>query len=659
MKTNFVNTLYYTFLTHQPQRIAVMQPLGSSAKYLDRNEIPTLEDLRAHISGNKTIAIPYAQDGLAQVLPFDIDAGGLPAIRAVMAELADRGLWSFAIYTPFADRADHEQHGYVYVPFAELINAERLQFLGTTIANKLTEFTIDPRATRADTRLPFGRHTWNKRYGILLIDQLEISIDNDLITAVETFIDRLQHNSIERLPELPTPAPKLAPAPRPTNTRANAKQIISEFNAAHYITNLLEEYGATWAGTKLMSCPFHDDKNPSLTIWEHNGLEFCKCLSRNSQCPAAERALDPFGVYCLGEGLTTVEALKKLNPIQPKNNSGSGGGENKKAQAQPKKLDQAQPKKKAQAQPKKLDQAQREQLAYQTTQTAINAGLRGAALSVLSTVINHMNQQGEAFYSVAQYAAAAGVSERTVQRWLTRFVELGIFHQRQRFGETTVYRYAALVPTEQPEIQQPEPQIPLVGGDSFDTHIYINKTCINTKHDHEHVGGGDSPTRAEPATVAELAEPVAVAGGAEYNPAHDWTSSYFVAAWPEVMQPAPEYIEIDPLPEAPEVERLEFLPPVRGSKERAEYDRLMGIAQAMAKKGDETKARQAKGIRRKAEQLKTWRPRNEGDRIGSTRRETAPPYMLKTAPIQARLWFNDLAPNEETKTAKNREYRYI
>jgi len=51
-----------------------------------------------------------------------------------------------------------------------------------------------------------------------------------------------------------------------------------------------------------------------LGVYVRNGQTYCHCLSKNSDCPLAARGRnDAFNVYCIGEGLSTEEALRKLN----------------------------------------------------------------------------------------------------------------------------------------------------------------------------------------------------------------------------------------------------------------------------------------------------------------------------------------------------------
>jgi hypothetical protein len=89
---------------------------------------------------------------------------------------------------------------------------------------------------------------------------------------------------------------------------------IARFNETYELTSLLEYYGARRVGKGLYLCPFHDDRCASLGAYVRNGQTFCHCLSKNSDCPLSVRGRnDSFNVYRIGEGLSTEEALRKLN----------------------------------------------------------------------------------------------------------------------------------------------------------------------------------------------------------------------------------------------------------------------------------------------------------------------------------------------------------
>lgn len=300
------------FLAHAPQRHAKMCPPTDERKYSDHAGALSDRQVRFHLAGQATYAVPYAHAGLAQILPLDVDGGGLPALLALLDQCKQRGLSAFAIYHPRPDWPEEQQRGYVFVPFSELVAADRLQALGAQLAASCAGAKVDSRATAADTRLPFGRHTHTGSYGELItLEGERIGLDSDLPGVLSHFFRGLCLNSPAQLPALPEPT-----ARQVRQVRQGEGLDIAAFNRENDITELLDRYGARLAkgqGRRLYFCPAHDDKHASLAVWEHNGEHYCKCLSKHSGCKLAEHAHDPFGLYCAMEGLSSEEALRQLN----------------------------------------------------------------------------------------------------------------------------------------------------------------------------------------------------------------------------------------------------------------------------------------------------------------------------------------------------------
>src|SRR6266536_4967437 len=90
------------FLRHAPRRYAVMltpdeaQRLGQ--KYMERRGMITDTMITRHLAGVSTLAAPAAVDHRAHLLPLDIDAGGIAAIRALIAAALQQELWAFGQY---------------------------------------------------------------------------------------------------------------------------------------------------------------------------------------------------------------------------------------------------------------------------------------------------------------------------------------------------------------------------------------------------------------------------------------------------------------------------------------------------------------------------------------------------------------------------------
>src|SRR6266487_287506 len=109
------------FLRHAPRRYAVMlapdeaRRLGQ--KYMERRGMVTDMMIARHLAGAITLAVPAAINGRAHLLPLDIDAGGIAAIHALIAESTRRAQWAFGQYCPRHGLADEDQRGYVWLPF--------------------------------------------------------------------------------------------------------------------------------------------------------------------------------------------------------------------------------------------------------------------------------------------------------------------------------------------------------------------------------------------------------------------------------------------------------------------------------------------------------------------------------------------------------------
>jgi hypothetical protein len=281
---------------------------------MERCGVITDTMIARHLGGVIALAAPAAVDGRAHLLPLDIDAGGIDAIQALLAEAARRKLWAFGQYCRRDGVAEAEQRGYVWLPFDTLADAQRLQALGAQLiaAASQPEWKIETRAFHAATRLPLARHTHTGRFGDLMLAHRQIAIDQDPAGALATLHDTYRENRSTGLPEL-VPPPQ--PFPKPATEQHGARITIAEFNQAHDLADLLRCYGARpsrWRG--LYFCPFHSDEHASLSVYTQRGHQYCHCFSAHSNCPlATHRRNDAFNVYCIAEGVDANAALRSLN----------------------------------------------------------------------------------------------------------------------------------------------------------------------------------------------------------------------------------------------------------------------------------------------------------------------------------------------------------
>jgi hypothetical protein len=308
------------FLRHAPRRYALMlapaeaQRLGQ--KYIGRRGAISDTMIAQHLAGEISLAAPAAVDGRAQLLPLDVDAGGIDAIHALIAEAARRKLWAFGQYCRRDGLAEAEQRGYVWLPFNTLADAHRLQALGAQLiaATSQPKWQIETRAFHAATRLPLARHIHTRRFGDLILADREIAIDQDPAGAFTALHEAYRENKSTELPE---PVP---PSPRSDSRTAaihwhGAGVAITSYNQAHDIADLLRCYGARPSRRRgLYFCPFHSDEHASLSVYMHRGHHYCHCFSAHSNCPlATHRRNDAFNVYCVGEGVDAKAALRSLN----------------------------------------------------------------------------------------------------------------------------------------------------------------------------------------------------------------------------------------------------------------------------------------------------------------------------------------------------------
>jgi hypothetical protein len=210
------------FLRHAPRRYALMltpaQAQRLSQKYMERRGMITDTLIARHLAGAITLAAPAAVDNRAQLLPLDVDAGGIEAIHALIAETKLRDLWAFGQYCLRLGLADEQQRGYVWLPFDVLTDTDRLQALGAQLiaATRRLGWKIEPRAIHAVTRLPMARHRHTGHFGDLVLGDQRISIDQDPAGAFAELADVYCENRSAELPQLPT-------FPQPATTSASSR----------------------------------------------------------------------------------------------------------------------------------------------------------------------------------------------------------------------------------------------------------------------------------------------------------------------------------------------------------------------------------------------------------------------------------------------------
>jgi uncharacterized paraquat-inducible protein A len=82
---------------------------------------------------------------------------------------------------------------------------------------------------------------------------------------------------------------------------------ISEIKAKLSITIVLAHYGITHIRNKQIRCLFHEDKTPSMQVYEDKGLVYC----HSSNCKNGGKHLDQIEIIQQKENLSKHEAIKK------------------------------------------------------------------------------------------------------------------------------------------------------------------------------------------------------------------------------------------------------------------------------------------------------------------------------------------------------------
>lgn len=635
MNADLIAFFRRAFLRHGPRRYAVMQPRNADRKYDDYPGQLTDRQIAAHLEGRSAFAVPYVESGLGNVLAFDIDAGGIVAATALLDAAHARGLWAFAIADPAQVR------GYVWVPFDDLTSGERLKALGdlllTEVRPEAHAWRIENRASEADTRLPFARHAWTGQRGILITQNnllADLDTEGRLGGILDRFVRTYRENPTDLLP--PPPAPQSRSQERPAGPQGHNITIAS-YNASTDLVQLLEQHGAKRArgqGARLYFCPFHDDAHASLILSKDG--QRCHCYSTGSECPLSGHQYDAFNVFCIGEGLTTAQALRRLNG-HPDDPSGSAPPKTR-PQAPPAGPGNAERKNTTQgpgetfAAVRASKQAQRTPLpAPPKTHTQASDGRRlpKSARRVLDYLARSPGDYCRGKYHLADQL---DIDPRTVQRSLRRLETEGLITRLERGhdGQTDIYRLASVsYDTKQPggayRVDTHSSTAPEQGRQlppTLEHESNPNPKALKAER------GGTVETASPPPTGDGQDDPgpegtargpggaVAYPGGAAYVPPQALT--WYGALPAEVRgeregqeePPAPEQIELaspahelatpTPRPAQPKKRRTRYVDPghlhgrIIAATRKAEKLEASGKAKDRA---------QAKAIRRSAEQM--------------------------------------------------------
>ncbi len=266
--------------------------------------------------------IPQHRDGWATAAVLDVDHGGPAAVQHVLDVCRAHDLWAFAQLGHSVDAAGKEHDGgHVYIPFAGKQPGTVLCALAMRVqaAARVQGETFP--TTGHDLRLPLMLHLrapgGPRRFPLQMQTGEQVDA-SDPWCALATLRSHFQWNSVEALTAAfatlpPLPVRQLAKRHTSKVTQHNTHSVIAWYNSTYDLRDLLCACGVRGADhARVVRCPWHDDRSPSLVIFDHpDGHTVCRCFSAASGCPAADVPyLDAFNVY--SKGMRVSDAVKHL-----------------------------------------------------------------------------------------------------------------------------------------------------------------------------------------------------------------------------------------------------------------------------------------------------------------------------------------------------------
>ena len=515
-----VQVFHTLYLAHDPESHARMNGPKAAKKYTKFHHAPGSGEIIDHLAGRRTIAVPLVgPHGLCHHVALDVDAGGPQALCRVLAAAQQLGWTAYAI----TSETDEHTGGHVWLHFDQPTSPNRARLLADQLA-QAAGVDAETYPTRKALRLPFGIHQWTGKRGHLLLQDgqhFDLDAHADTLTQALATIAALPMNKASTLPELPQHAPT-APAAHQT-APGTASDTITRYNEQTNLVALLESYGGKIAerygnGGALLHCPCgrhsHGDRRPSLEVQPARSARYGRMVAvgHAANClfyTERRQVVDAFGVYCKLEGLTTREALYRLNPCRPappprRHNEPDPDERN----APP---DERGPETDVSCTATAAERHARVDdihvlHAELRARAQADAELGATAHRVLDALLLIANDRDWCRPSKPRLAAMLGVSSRTVQRGLVELEHHGYIRTDEHTTLSgTVYR----------------------GGYSTPLRHFLRET--RTEPTSNAVSPVSEELRSLQATRSEQAceaPPVSVGvDGAEasYDPAHDWT----------------------------------------------------------------------------------------------------------------------------------------
>jgi len=515
-----VQVFHTLYLAHEPESHARMNGPKAAKKYTKFHHAPTNGEIADHLAGRRTVAAPLVgPHGLCHHAALDVDAGGPSALRRVLAAAQHQG------WTAYAITSDTDEHtgGHVWLHFDTPSAPERTRLLADQLA-AAAGVDAETYPTRKALRLPLGVHQWTGKRGTLLLQegqQLDLDAHTDAVVQALAMIAALPLNNASALPEVPRRTPTTSQAHQ--TAPGAAKDTITRYNGHTDLITLLERYGAKIAerygnGGALLHCPCgrhsHSDRRPSLEVQPARSARYGRMVAvgHAAHClfyTERRQVMDAFGVYCKLEGLTTREALYRLNPCRParppRHSAPDPDEHNHPPEEQPPKTQDSRTDTTAQRQARVDDvhALHAELRARAEADTALGT----TAQRVLDALLVIANNRDWCRPSKPRVAAMLSVSTRTIQRGLIELEQRGYIRTDEYTTlDGVIYRGGYSTP-----LRHFLRETRNATGSSPMSPVFEDTRVLQASHSEQ--------ACEAPPVSATVGEP----SGASYNPAEDWT----------------------------------------------------------------------------------------------------------------------------------------
>lgn len=534
--------------THSPMmNSAYYEQTGR--KYVRRHSPLTGELLAAHLAGEQTLAAPLiGPDDLAHCWAVELDTGGIAACAAALQAAQICGLVAVAFVGKGAGGHDG---GHVWsAPYNRGYDPARLRAAACQVVAiaQLPEDT-ETWPTRADLRLPFGRHTHTGQRGRLLLQDGTI-YDLDTPEGFEAGLTIWAALAPNTLPP-PTIEPEIRPLGAPRPVQLDSGSTIRSWARNVDLVSLLEGYGARKARSQpkegtLLHCPCgghpHGDKRASLLV--KPGRDGTPCaIGYAPGCAYATqngKRYDAGAVVCHQEGISYKDLYQRISSSKPAAQRASPLPIAPPESLTPEQLAQREEenarKREARREAAAATLATYDILTREDTQLAHTPRL------LLAYLIDQADGTLQCCPTNPEIATALGKSERTCQRAFRQLEARGIGKRTGGYNDPDTTR--PNTPAVWTFFRVTFSESPLSCSDSppsnappttADLSPFFRSCDLDSESSVACEAGGVAvapiaPVPAVPQQVPAIAEvpqlpaPITEPGGASYDPAADWTA---------------------------------------------------------------------------------------------------------------------------------------